>query len=340
MLVLSLNLFAQRDSIRNRLPRVDTVRMSIQYISDIDFAKEEYQIEFWLRLSSDSSDSETLKKIEKQIAVENAKSISVDTIPNWNSKNYNPYRKELKIKCTMIQKWDLDSYPFDRQELNIKIYNAARPTKWFAFQMHNDQVNYTPAGADHEEIEKGWTFISNSAKATQDSIVDPFLEKYSARDTTKFGGQLRRYSAINYHIVIFRKESWFLFAKLLLGMYVAFFVAFAALFLDIQGGHSRLELPVGGLFAAIANKYIIESILPQSPQFTLVDKLHSVSIIFIFLILAYSVWLLLKSKKHERNDKERTRVEKINRYFPLVFFIVYVVLNVAFILGGVFESRL
>ena len=63
------------------------------------------------------------------------------------------------------------------------------------------------------------------------------------------------------------KWAIFIFSKLFIGMYIAFLVSFVALFINVEYDEPRFGLPVGGLFATIANKYIIEGSLPHSRFF-------------------------------------------------------------------------
>jgi hypothetical protein len=58
-----------------------------------------------------------------------------------------------------------------------------------------------------------------------------------------------------------------------------------AFFVSSENQDSRYGLCVGGVFAAIGNKYIVESIVPSSSGNTLLDDVHTLTFIFIFLII-------------------------------------------------------
>jgi Na+-driven multidrug efflux pump len=51
----------------------------------------------------------------------------------------------------------------------------------------------------------------------------------------------------------------------------------------------RFGLLVGSLFAAVANKYIVDSILPETTYYTLVDKIHVITFIYILIGLILTV---------------------------------------------------
>ena len=88
-----------------------------------------------------------------------------------------------------------------------------------------------------------------------------------------------------------------------LGMYIAFLIAYICFYIHADGIDSRFGLSVGSLFAVIGNKYIIDSSLPESTSFTLVDTLHGLTLFFIFAVItstAYSLKIVKEKKKKRR----------------------------------------
>jgi hypothetical protein len=63
-------------------------------------------------------------------------------------------------------------------------------------------------------------------------------------------------------------------------------------FIHADSIESRFGLSVGSLFAAVGNKYIIDSILPETSTFTLVDSLHALTFIGILVTIILSVYSL------------------------------------------------
>ncbi|MGZ3822099.1 MAG: hypothetical protein ACXVB6_16015, partial [Mucilaginibacter sp.] len=117
-------------------------------------------------------------------------------------------------------------------------------------------------------------------------------------------------------------------------------VAFIAMFIHPQEVEPRFGLPVGGLFAAIGNKYIIEGLLPLSTQFNLIDELHSTAIIFILIIIAYSAYLLFLTKRKKQYEitffwgRLRMDVEQFDKRITFLLFLVYLVINLCFVCLG------
>jgi len=68
---------------------------------------------------------------------------------------------------------------------------------------------------------------------------------------------------------------------------------------------SRFGLSVGALFAVTGNKYIIDSALPESTTFTLVDTLHGITLLFILTVIIATSWSLklVKQNKLDRAIK-------------------------------------
>ena len=124
-----------------------------------------------------------------------------------------------------------------------------------------------------------------------------------------------------------KHEAWGLFWKIFLGMYISFLIAVACFFIHPDSIDSRFGLSVGALFAVIGNKYIIESSLPESSSFTLVDTLHGITLFFILTVIASSGYVL--------NLIKQDKVKQANRFdwiIARVSLLVYVILNVYFIL--------
>ena len=57
--------------------------------------------------------------------------------------------------------------------------------------------------------------------------------------------------------IFIKRQSWGLFFSLFTGLYVAFFISSLVFFIDPIEVDPRFGLSVGGLFAAVGNKYIV-----------------------------------------------------------------------------------
>ena len=111
-----------------------------------------------------------------------------------------------------------------------------------------------------------------------------------------------------------------------LGMYIAFLISYVCFYIHADGMDSRFGLTVGSLFAVIGNKYIIDSALPESSSFTLVDLLHGVTLFFIFATIAANAYSLNLIKK----DKP-AKAYRFDMVASWIVLILYVGLNIFFI---------
>ena len=122
------------------------------------------------------------------------------------------------------------------------------------------------------------------------------------------------------------RDAGGIFWKMFLGMYIAFLIAYICFFIHTDGIDSRFGLSVGALFAVVGNKYIIDSSLPESTSFTLVDTLHGVTLFCIFAVIAstaYSLWLVKQNKSQ--------KAHRFDRIMAIALLLFYIGANIWFI---------
>jgi len=285
----------------------DTVKVGAYVISlhDINFHDKEYTLRFWLWFVYDNPDFD----FSKQLDIPNAKAIEPPEIimDSLDGKAW----AIMKMKCTMKERWDVKDFPFDRQHLKVQIENTL---------FDNTRLVFTPdvkgSQYDKEEAIDGWE-IKNFAVTNADNDYQ-----------TGFGDESTEsqvFSQFKMEMDIDR-DAWGLFMKIFIGMYIAFLISIISFTPHPSELEPRFGLPVGGLFAAVGNKYIIDSLLPESSDFTLVDTLHSLTFVSILLTLIVSAISL----KLYDNGKEQMSL-KVNRVGSKVVVSVYVVANFIFI---------
>lgn len=166
---------------------------------------------------------------------------------------------------------------------------------------------------------RGWTIdsciISSAIKTYETGFGDESLEKPQSK-----------YSVYRARLVLTRNATG-LFWKMFLGMYIAFLIAYVCFYIHADGMDSRFGLSVGALFAVVGNKYIIDSSLPESSTFTLVDTLHAITLFFIMVIIAANAYSL---KLIKRNEIPRS--VRFDNRMALIVMVTYLLLNIFFIL--------
>ena len=112
-------------------------------------------------------------------------------------------------------------------------------------------------------------------------------------------------------------------------MYIAFLIAYISFYIHHDGIDSRFGLIVGSLFAVIGNKYIIDSSLPETTSFTLVDTLHGMTLFSIFLVLAATAYSLKLVKQNKAEKAVR-----FDMIFAQSLLFIYLLMNILFIAGA------
>jgi len=287
----------------------DTVKTGIYITSihDIDFKQKEYTVDMWLWLKYQNKDFDFVQNLE----IPQAKSVqkSFSTIDTSDNRVY----LLMKLQCVMKDNWKIGNFPFDRQKLRLSIENSQYDSRSLVFDVDTLGNHYDP-----RFTLRGWNIdsfdITSGKKAYETTFGDESLAKPHVE-----------YSSYKVKIGI-RRDAGELFWKMFLGMYVAFLIAYTCFYIHADNIDSRFGLSVGSLFAAIGNKYIIDSSLPESNSLTLVDILHGITLLFIFIIVAASAYALQLVK----NDK----LAKANRFDMIaaqVLLGLYIAINFYFI---------
>jgi len=293
----------------------DTVKTGIYITSihDIDFREKEYTVNFWVWFNYKNPDFNFVKYIEiPQAKTVNTLYSSVDTTEERN------IYVLLKLQCVMKDSWKIDNFPFNHQSLRLTIENAqydksalvfAKDTTGKIYDAHA-LTGYGPDSTKGWHIDPDSVKISIGTKAYETNFGDASVVKPHMV-----------YSAYKVKIGI-KRDGWALFWKIFIGMYIGFLIAYMSFYIHIDHIDARFGLTVGALFAVVGNKYIIESSLPESSFFTLVDSLHGLTLAFILsTIISTTVVLSLKKKE---DIKTANRIDMI---LAQILFVIYVILN-------------
>jgi hypothetical protein len=243
--------------------------------------------------------------LEHQIEIPNAKTIEKPdvVIEQLDSLDW----VQMKVKCVMKQAWKVSDYPFDKQKLKIYIENSTFDSRSLVFKPDTVGKAYDP-----NLVVDGWEI--------KDFKVHTDLSEYA----TAFGDPHIKEGKTSYSRFVIEmdleRSAWGLFIKVFLGMYVAFLIAFVGFFIDHENIEPRFGLPVGGIFASVGNKYVIDSLLPESSQLTLVDLLHGITLVCIFLIIAHSAVSLYLFKQGK--TKQAVKLDKIVGSSIMSFFVL------------------
>lgn len=293
----------------------DTVKVGVYIISvhDINFHEKEYTVRFWLWFVHSNPDFD----FSKQLDIPNAKSIEfeepiIDSLENrqWVI---------MKMKCVMKENWNVADFPFDRQKLKVQIENTLFDKTSLVFLPDTIGSRF-----DDEEAIDGWTITDFKVGSRLNDYHTGFGDARPGREFSEFSQFV-----VNMEI---ERDAVGLFMKIFIGMYIAFLIAIISFTPHPSELEPRFGLPVGGLFAAVGNKYIIDSLLPESSSFSLVDTLHTLTFLSIFATLVVSAVAL------KLYDNHKTELAlKVNRICAMIVVITYVVLNIIFIVMALLQ---
>lgn len=287
----------------------DTVKVGVylQNLYDFSFTDREYTADFWAWFLFKNDSIYNENTILQHIELPKNKEVNNNGVTMEKKKGYN--WATINYKATMQQTWRIKNFPFDEQTLNIRLEDAEHDVRDVVYVADAKNSKY-----DKSIIVEGWT--------VKDFKVVPKTVTYetSYGDPTLDGNS--QYAAVDV-VIQMKRKSLGLFLKLFVGVYIAFCIAMVNLFIDATECDPRFGLPVGGLFAAVGNKYIVDSILPESPSFTLVDKIHALTFMFIFFNIIISVLSLYWMK-----NEQEARAKKLDRYAFIILMGLFVIINI------------
>jgi hypothetical protein len=288
----------------------DTVKVGIYVTSihDIDFKQKEYSVQLWLWLKYKNRKFDFAKNLEIPMAKSVDKSFyTIDTSGEQVS-------MQMKLQCVMKDSWRIENFPFDRQTLRFSIENSQYDARSLVFIADTVGQHF-----DRRFTLRGWSIDS--------CILSTGTRFYE----TGFGDESLPQPRVEYGVFRLRlsiaRDAGGLFWKMFLGMYIAFLIAYVCFYIHADGMDSRFSLSVGSLFAVIGNKYIIDSSLPESTSFTLVDTLHGLTLFFIFIIISATAYSLVLVKKNQNK-----KAAKFDMIIAQIVLFLYVVANIYFIM--------
>ena len=298
--------------------KADTVSVGIYVTSihDVDFKAKEYEIHFWIWLKYKNPRFNFSNFLE----IPNAKSFAKlqDSTYAVNDGFYTV----MKFQCTMKDSWKVSNYPFDRQTLRFSFESTQFNIESLVFAAEKFGQRYDSVSAARGRVLSGWNIdsfrMSVGKKEYKTNFGDPNIKEPK-----------EVYSNLRVRISISR-PVFGLFLKTFLGMYIAFLIAFVCFFIHTDSIDSRFSLSVGSLFAVIGNKYIIDSSLPETTSFTLVDTLHGITLFVIFIVVGATA-ISLRFIKQDKVDKAK----QFDRLVGLITLSLYIIANIYFIVDAI-----
>ena len=291
----------------------DTVKIGVYLFSlyDLNFPENKFNADFyvWYNFKNDS-----LHPAETFELVNSTEFTKVgESREKYDSINYSTFRCNSTVK----KQWNVTDFPFDKQhvELEIEDINDDATSLVFVPDTFGSKI-------DKDVKLDGWKIKDFSVK-----VVDHTYET-NYGDPTLPENEYSTYSRVIVSFTL-QREGGGLFFKLFVGLFISVLISILTFFINPTDLDPRFGLSVGAIFAAIASEYVISSTLPQNQRLTLVDILHDVSFIYIFIcILISAISLHFVKSGNEKASK------KLDWYSFWSLTVSYIILVLYFVLGS------
>lgn len=259
----------------------------------------------WMNYKNDSL------RFEDAIEIPNSKSVEFSHFSVEKKGNINWATQ--KCRTQIMHQWDVSKFPFDEQRLKIELEDA---------KYDISQLVYI---ADTANSKIDCSFNSKEWKMRSFTVTAGERQYNTSYGNPELSGG-STYPKVIAEFVIKRHNSWLLLVKLLTGAYVAFLISCFVFFISSENQDSRFGLCVGGLFAAIGNKYIVESIVPSSTVNTLMDDVHNLT--FTFILIIVGIIIISLSLFNSGNEKKRAFSLKLDKYTFWTLLGLYTLINI------------
>jgi hypothetical protein len=218
---------------------------------------------------------------------------------------------QLKVRAIVQQEWDLSNYPFDRHVLEIELEDGFDNAATLTYRPDTANSGYS------EAIEiPGWR------------ITDFRLTERTLDYRTNFGDPALSEGESSYSRLVasmeIRRQNTTAFFELISPAGVAMGIALLTFLLlptEVGVFTSRMTLLVGALFATVISMQFGEQTLGATQRINLVDKLHILTLIYIFVAI---VMTLISRKLCASEETELARrgdrisLQVIGGFFVLI----------------------
>lgn len=225
----------------------------------------------------------------------------------------NDYYALYRVTARITKFFDASRFPCDDHLLTISIEDQG---------LQSYQLRYIPdvtGSAISSRVKvPGYTIYDQTV------TVKPHSYKTPRGDLALPVDFKATYSQFIFGIWVQRPDFGFYF-KLFQGLFAAVAIAMLVFFIKPTDVDPRFGLGVGAFFAAIANTYIVSSLLPDSGTMTLTDMVNGIGMGVIFLTLVQSTISLYLY--------DRRGMEALSKLFDQVSFgvlgLIFIVINIA-----------
>ena len=232
---------------------------------------------------------------------------------NPNSKKYGDSNDKLKLTVTnegnyvFNNRFNLRSFPFDKQKLKILIYDNFYKAENRAIFSGTYMMRNLERFVEEEEI-AGWDIMNG--KIIDVTYQDPNKPFFT--------------SAISLEIDIERKHGYYIF-KVIFPIILILTVCWSVVWVDPRELESRLTITIVCLLSLIAYNFVIDAELPKLEYLTVLDWIVLISYIYATIPNFLSI---ISFRLQKTNLKLSDKLEIISKRYGLSSYVVGIFLIV------------
>jgi hypothetical protein len=233
-------------------------------IENVNYPNDELTVDMFVTFAYDPKFKDKIDPM-KHFEVVEAKSVTICEQEERARPEKGDYHQSFRCIAVIGHNWDIRSFPFDRHKIRVSIEDSTDKAGTLVYVADPD--------SGREEI----------------AVRDRKIADYSVSAGKHTWGWGDGYATYQIDFTLKPQHPWGMFQKLFLAVFIAIAVALLSFFVAADDLNSRSGLLIGGLFAAIANQYVVSSSLPIAGTVTLVDAIHELAYSAIVLCLGLSL---------------------------------------------------
>ncbi len=256
-------------------PVVVTVGTFVNQIYGVDLKNNSFNVDFyiWCRWNDDSLHPlDSLQLVNGRINSKSA--VTVKRVGDLNVAS-------ARIAATITKFWNMERFPLDRHELTIELEDGIADSNSLIYQPDRAFI-----GAAEDVRVPGWTISRTAPSVT--------THRYKVRiqpDSTSPEEQSTQALFSRYvYSTFIERPGYGRFVKLFLGLFVSVLVAYLAFFVRPKDLSPRVGLGTGAIFAVAANSFSINSMLPETGEITMADRLILGALTCVASSIVGTIW--------------------------------------------------
>ncbi len=295
-------------------PTIVTVGAYLLDIYELDLKEESFMADFYIWMTWPAKENEIPGESISPNATKNGEAI---ILPHSRFDNFEFINGELEDKSSE-QGRIVDAIAWRSFRCRVKFRT---PFDFKAYPLDTQILKMVIEDADNDIDQLRYTF-SDNMKSTPELISMSGWEpagpvSYSVTDfiyETNYGNPSREkdekavYSRMTIKIPIRHVASYWTYMKLFIPVFIAVLIAMLAFLMEPTDLDPRFGVGIAAVFATVTSLVVSNATAPETPYFSLIDKIHLISLGFIFVTILWScvslrlfrVWCKVKTTQIDR----------------------------------------